>query len=57
MDFRISVRKEGYSQYIEDDELEGFRTLAKSYATLNAQQIARLLDDKDLKEICHDDEK
>ena len=57
MDFRISVRKEGSSQYIEDDELEDFRTLAKSYATRNVQQIARLLEDKDLKEICHGNEK
>lgn len=42
---------------IEDDELEDFRTLAKSYSTLNAQQIARLLEDKDLTEICHGNEK
>lgn len=42
---------------IEDDELEDFRTLAKSYATLNAQQIARLLEDKDPTEICHGNEK
>ncbi|MBC8123147.1 MAG: type II toxin-antitoxin system RelE/ParE family toxin, partial [Gemmatimonadaceae bacterium] len=38
---------------IEDDELEDFRTLAKSYATLSEQQIAQLLEDKDLSEICH----
>lgn len=42
---------------IEDDELKDFRTLAKSYSTLNARQIARLLEDKDLKEICHGSEK
>jgi hypothetical protein len=42
---------------IEDDELEDFRTLAKSYAALREEQIARLLDDKDLTEICHGDEK
>src|ERR1700688_2322251 len=37
---------------IEDDELEDFRTLAKSYATLREEQIARLfLEDKDLTEI------
>lgn len=41
---------------IEDDELEDFRTLAKSYAKLNAQQIARLLEDKDLTEICRGNE-
>ena len=40
---------------IEDDELEDFRILAKSYATLNGQQIATLLADKDLMEICDDD--
>ena len=42
---------------IGDDELEDFRTLAKSYATLNDEQFARLLQDKDLAEICHGDEK
>ncbi|ACB95129.1 protein of unknown function DUF1044 [Beijerinckia indica subsp. indica ATCC 9039] len=40
---------------IEDDELEDFRTLAKSYATLTEKQIAQLLEDKDLTEICHGD--
>jgi hypothetical protein len=42
---------------IEDDELDDFRILAKNYSTLNAQQIARLLEDKDLTEICHGNEK
>ncbi len=42
---------------IEDDELEDFRTLAKSYATLNEEQIAKLLKDKDLTEICNGREK
>lgn len=42
---------------IENDELEDFRTLAKSYATLSDKQIARLLEDKDLTEICHGDKK
>jgi len=41
---------------IEDDALEDFRTLAKSYATLNEKQIAQLLEDGDLLEICHGDE-
>ncbi|CAN5420135.1 hypothetical protein BH10PSE6_BH10PSE6_05140 [soil metagenome] len=41
---------------IEDDELKDFRILAKSYATLNEEQIARLLQDKDLTEICHANE-
>ncbi len=44
-------------QNIADDELEDFRTLAASYAALSAQQIARLLQDNDLTEICHGDEK
>lgn len=35
---------------IEDDELEDFRILAKSYATLNAQQLGKLLKDEDLKD-------
>jgi hypothetical protein len=38
---------------IEDDELRDFRVLAKSYATLNGEQLARLLVDGDLTEICH----
>ncbi len=42
---------------IENDELEDFRTLAKSYATLSDKQIAQLLEDKDLTEICHGDKK
>jgi len=41
---------------IEDDDLEDFRTLARSYAALREEQIARLLDDEDLMEICHGDE-
>lgn len=41
---------------IEDDELEDFRTLAKSYAKLDETQIARLLVENDLMEICHDSE-
>jgi len=41
---------------IEDDELEDFRTLAKSYATLSEKQITRLLQDNELMEIRHGDE-
>ena len=40
---------------IADDELAGFRALAKAYAGLTERQIERLLQDKDLMEICHDD--
>jgi hypothetical protein len=42
---------------IDDDELEDFRILAKSYATLTENQIAQLLKEKDLMELCHGDEK
>lgn len=38
---------------IGDTELEDFRVLAKSYATLNERQLARLLEDSDLVELCH----
>jgi len=41
---------------IEDDELEDFRTLAKSYGGLTEKQIAQLVTDQDLTEICHVDE-
>jgi hypothetical protein len=39
---------------IEDDELAGFRVLAKAYAGLSNSQLTRLLQDQDLMEICHD---
>ncbi len=38
---------------IGDDELRDFRTLAKSYAKLSEEQLAQLLEDGDLTEICH----
>lgn len=38
---------------IEDDELAEFKELAKSYAKLSADQLAQLLLDKHLVEICH----
>ncbi|MDR2189400.1 MAG: type II toxin-antitoxin system RelE/ParE family toxin [Azonexus sp.] len=41
---------------IEDDELLAFRALAKGYASLTGKQIEQLLQDKDLMEICHDDQ-
>jgi hypothetical protein len=46
---------------IGDDELAGFRELAKVYTQLSTQQIDRLLREKDWFEICiqgecHDDE-
>lgn len=40
---------------IADDELAGFRALAKAYAGLTEAQIEKLLEDKDLTEICHGD--
>jgi hypothetical protein len=41
---------------IEDDELNDFRTLAKSYATLSEEQLTQLLKDRDLTEICDGNE-
>lgn len=38
---------------IENDELEDFRILAKSYATLSVMQVTQLLEHRDLTEICH----
>ena len=38
---------------IEADELADFRALAKVYAELSAAQMAQLLKDRDLMEICH----
>jgi hypothetical protein len=40
---------------IEDDELEDFRVLAKGYAMLTEDQLARLIKENDLTEICHGD--
>ena len=37
---------------IEDGELEDFRILAKGYAALSERQIARLLGERELTEIC-----
>jgi hypothetical protein len=37
----------------DEDELVDFRILARGYAALSDRQIARLLQDKDLMEICH----
>ena len=42
---------------IDDAELEMFRLLAKSYEGLKKKQLAQLLEDKHLLEICHDNEK
>jgi hypothetical protein len=42
---------------IENNELEDFRILAKSYAALNDEQLAKLLADKDLTEIRHAEKK
>jgi len=40
---------------IAEDELAGFRALAKAYAGLADRQVDQLLQDKDLMEICHED--
>lgn len=41
---------------IEDDELDGFRKIATAYDTLTDKQLSKLLEDKDLTEICDGDE-
>ena len=41
---------------IADDELEDFRTLAKAYGAMTEKQLAELIADRDLTEICHGDE-
>lgn len=41
---------------IENDELAGFRQLAKSYESLSESQLAALIENGDLLEICHGDE-
>lgn len=41
---------------IDEDELAGFRELAKAYANLSGAQLAQLLKNQDLVEICHDDQ-
>jgi hypothetical protein len=41
---------------IDSVDLEDFRVLAKTYATLSEMQIAQILEDGDLTEICHGDE-
>lgn len=39
---------------IDDDELAGFRVLAKRRSSLNAGQLNALIDQQHLLEICHD---
>jgi hypothetical protein len=39
---------------IDDDELAGFRKLAKAYGNLTKQQINQLLQNNDWMEICND---
>ena len=39
---------------IDDDELQGFRTLAKAYADLSERQVEQLLKDESFVEICND---
>jgi hypothetical protein len=41
---------------IEDAELDDLRTLAKAYAVLSDEQMSRLVEDKNLMEICDGDE-
>ncbi len=42
---------------IDDAELEMFRLLARGYECLKKAQLAKLIEEKHLLEICHDDEK
>ncbi len=42
---------------IDDAELEMFRLLAKGYQGLRKSQLTKLIKEKHLLEICHDDEK
>jgi hypothetical protein len=42
---------------IEDDELDNFRKLARSYETLTDRQLALLLHEGALNEICHEETK
>lgn len=53
MDIHLLVREEGPGN-ISDKELEGFKKLSKDYAAASASQIAGLLDQGELLEICHD---
>ena len=41
---------------LDPDGLEDFRTLAKGYAALSGNQWKQLLDDKELVEICHENQ-
>lgn len=41
---------------IADDEFDGFRKLAKAYDSLTDEKLSKLLNDKDLMEICNADE-
>lgn len=41
---------------IDDDELQDFRVLAKSYASLTKEQLALLREDGELTEICDGDQ-
>ena len=41
---------------IDDDDLNDFRILAKTFAALDEKQLTRLLEDKDLTEIGNDGE-
>jgi hypothetical protein len=41
---------------IEEDELAGFRKLAKVYGTLTDQQVEKLIENHSWMEICHDNQ-
>ena len=53
--FRIIAKKDRDNIY--DAELAMFRIIAKGYEGLTKSQLANLIAQKHLLEICHDDEK
>jgi hypothetical protein len=55
LDLPVPVCKKNQAN-IDDEDLQDFRALAKKYAALSEKQIAQLLEDKDLTEICHGEE-
>ncbi|OEZ02270.1 addiction module toxin RelE [Stenotrophomonas sp. BIIR7] len=53
--FNFIFSKQG-KKSLDEAELEDFRTLAKAYGKLDETQLTVLLKDKDLVEICHENQ-
>jgi len=51
----LGLSEAGDKLEVAPDELAGFKKLAKSYSSVSSVNIATLLRDKELLEICHDD--